>query len=63
MHFGPKTKNDEANFMENEELQIVEAMYQVGRQMPATFRETAEGGLAVTPTAKRLTEKILAKQS
>jgi L-serine dehydratase len=43
--------------------EVVEAMYQVGRQMPATFRETAEGGLAVTPTAKRLTEKILAKQS
>lgn len=43
--------------------EVVEAMYQVGRQMPATFRETAEGGLAVTPTAKRLTERILAKQS
>jgi len=28
MPFGPKTKNDGANFMENEELQIVEAMYQ-----------------------------------
>ncbi|EOT28076.1 L-serine ammonia-lyase, iron-sulfur-dependent, subunit alpha [Enterococcus saccharolyticus] len=43
--------------------EVVEAMYQVGRQMPATFRETAEGGLAVTPTAQRLTKEILAKQS
>jgi len=43
--------------------EVVEAMYQVGRQMPAIFRETAEGGLAVTPTAKRLTKEILAKQS
>ena len=43
--------------------EVVEAMYQVGRQMPATFRETAEGGLAVTPTARRLTQKILEKQT
>lgn len=42
--------------------EVVEAMYQVGRQMPATFRETAEGGLAVTPTAKRLTKEILERQ-
>ncbi len=39
--------------------EVVAAMYQVGRQMPAIFKETAEGGLAVTPTAKRLTEDIL----
>ncbi len=35
----------------------------VGRQMPSIFKETAEGGLAVTPTAKRLTEEILNKRS
>lgn len=39
--------------------EVVQAMYQVGRQMPAIFKETAEGGLAVTPTAKRLTKEIL----
>ncbi len=41
--------------------EVVQAMYQVGRQMPAIFKETAEGGLAVTPTAKRLTKEILEK--
>jgi L-serine dehydratase len=43
--------------------EVVEAMYQVGRQMPAAFRETADGGLAVTPTAKRLTKEILERQA
>ncbi|MBL1228995.1 L-serine ammonia-lyase, iron-sulfur-dependent, subunit alpha [Enterococcus sp. BWB1-3] len=38
--------------------EIVATMYQVGRQMPSIFKETAEGGLAVTPTAKRLTEQL-----
>lgn len=41
--------------------EVVETMYRVGRQMPSIFRETAEGGLAVTPTAKRLTKEILKK--
>lgn len=39
--------------------EVVTAMYQVGRQMPSIFKETAEGGLATTPTAKRLTKEIL----
>lgn len=39
--------------------EVVEAMYQVGRQMPSMFRETAEGGLAMTPTAQRLTKEIM----
>lgn len=39
--------------------EIVAVMYQVGRQMPSIFKETAEGGLAATPTAKRLTKEIL----
>ena len=38
--------------------EVVTAMYQVGRQMPSIFKETAEGGLAVTPTARRLTEQL-----
>ena len=42
--------------------EVVAAMYQVGRQMPSIFKETAEGGLAVTPTAKRLAEEILNKR-
>ena len=39
--------------------EVVAAMYQVGRQMHSIFKETAEGGLAATPTAKRLTKEIL----
>lgn len=39
--------------------EVVEAMYQVGRQMPSIFRETGEGGLAATPTARRLAKEIM----
>lgn len=34
--------------------EVIGAMYQVGRQMPAIFKETAEGGIAVTPTALKI---------
>lgn len=34
------------------------AMKRVGDAMPASLRETAEGGLAATPTAKRLFEQV-----
>jgi len=34
--------------------EVVDAMYLVGISMPATLRETALGGLAATPTAKRI---------
>lgn len=43
--------------------EVVAAMYQVGRQMPGIFKETAEGGLAVTPSAQRLQKEILERQS
>lgn len=43
--------------------EVVAAMYQVGRQMPSIFKETAEGGLAVTPTAQRLQKEILERQN
>ena len=39
--------------------EVIAAMYQVGRQMPAIFKETAEGGLAMTPTAQRLTKEMI----
>ena len=42
--------------------EVVAAMYQVGRQMPQIFKETAEGGLAVTSTAKKLAKKVLNDQ-
>jgi L-serine dehydratase len=38
--------------------EVVTAMHQVGRMMPCTLRETAEGGLAATPTGRRLKEEI-----
>jgi len=38
--------------------EVVTAMYQVGRMMPCALRETAEGGLAGTPTGRRLKSEI-----
>lgn len=38
--------------------EVVEAMYKIGRMMPSAIRETAEGGLAVTPTGLAWKEKI-----
>ncbi|MGC3203735.1 L-serine ammonia-lyase, iron-sulfur-dependent, subunit alpha, partial [Enterococcus faecalis] len=42
--------------------EVIHAMYHVGRQMPQIFKVTAEGGLAVTPTAQRITKEILVNQ-
>lgn len=41
--------------------EVIEAMRRVGEQMPSAFKETAEGGVATTPTALRLTEEIWGK--
>ncbi|MGG5317658.1 L-serine ammonia-lyase, iron-sulfur-dependent, subunit alpha [Enterococcus sp. AZ072] len=41
--------------------EVVEAMYRVGRQMPSIFKETAEGGLAMTPTGQRLAKELMVK--
>lgn len=38
--------------------EVVTCMYNVGRSLPAAFRETAEGGLAQTPTGREIMEKI-----
>lgn len=38
--------------------EVVEAMHKVGQQMPSIWKETAEGGLATTPTALRLKKEI-----
>ena len=38
--------------------EVVETMYKIGRAMPEQLRETALGGLAVTPTGLKLGEKI-----
>ncbi|EGT3615461.1 L-serine ammonia-lyase, iron-sulfur-dependent, subunit alpha [Clostridium perfringens] len=39
----------------------VEAMYRVGKSLPAALRETALGGLAITKTGLELKEKVFGK--
>lgn len=39
--------------------EVVEAMYQVGKALPESLRETALGGLAATPSGKALEEKVM----
>lgn len=39
----------------------VEAMYRVGKSLPASLRETAQGGLAITKTGLKLKEKVFGK--
>jgi L-serine dehydratase len=38
--------------------EVVNTMYNVGKSLPAAFRETAEGGLAQTPTGLRIMEEL-----
>lgn len=38
--------------------EVIDAMYQVGSTLPTAFRETAEGGLATTPTGRRYKKEI-----
>lgn len=41
--------------------EVVWAMNRVGKQLPPELRETAQGGIAITPTAKRLKEEIFGR--
>ena len=38
--------------------EVVEAMYKVGKALPESLRETGNGGLAITPTARRLCDNL-----
>ncbi|MGM8214431.1 L-serine ammonia-lyase, iron-sulfur-dependent, subunit alpha [Bacillaceae bacterium W0354] len=38
--------------------EVIGAMYRIGRTMPTALKETAEGGLAATPTGRALAAKI-----
>lgn len=38
--------------------EVIEAMYRVGQMMPTALKETAQGGLAATPTGRRLAKEI-----
>ena len=39
--------------------EVIQVMGAIGRQMPASLRETAEGGLAATPTGQKLAKELL----
>lgn len=36
--------------------EVIDVMGEVGRRMPVAYRETAQGGLAATPSARRLVQ-------
>ena len=38
--------------------QVIDAMRSIGHMMPCELRETAKGGLAATPAAQEITQKI-----
>ena len=38
--------------------EVIEAMYKVGKKLPAEMKETALGGIAATPTGKKIQEEI-----
>jgi L-serine dehydratase len=38
--------------------EVISAMYKIGQAMPSSLRETAQGGLAATPTGRALEAKI-----
>lgn len=38
--------------------EVIDAMYKIGLSMPSALRETAQGGLAATPTGRELEAKI-----
>lgn len=40
--------------------EVIIAMHQIGLSLPRALRETSEGGLAKTPTAMRITERLQA---
>ena len=38
--------------------EVIDAMYRIGKSLPKSIKETAQGGLATTPTGIKLKEKI-----
>ena len=38
--------------------EVVEAMYRVGKMLPPQLRETAQGGVAATPTGQVIMQRI-----
>ncbi|MCL4425104.1 MAG: L-serine ammonia-lyase, iron-sulfur-dependent, subunit alpha [Firmicutes bacterium] len=42
--------------------EVIEAMASVGRLLPPQLKETAEGGLAATPTGRRIQRQLMGKE-
>jgi len=42
--------------------EIIDIMKKVGQQLPPSLRETGEGGVAATPTGKRIAKKLRTKE-
>ncbi|MFA6849616.1 MAG: L-serine ammonia-lyase, iron-sulfur-dependent, subunit alpha [Selenomonadaceae bacterium] len=42
--------------------EVIAAMHKIGKAIPKSLRETSEGGLAVTPTAKKIEERLYGKK-
>ena len=38
--------------------EVIDAMYEIGCQLPACLRETSQAGLATTPTGQKIAEKL-----
>lgn len=41
--------------------EVIDTMYRIGQSMPNSLKETAQGGLAATPTARKLEAEIFGK--
>lgn len=41
--------------------EVIDAMYQIGLALPKSLKETADGGLAQTPTAKQIAARLQSK--
>jgi len=39
--------------------EVIDAMGEIGKQMPCALKETAQGGLAATPTGRRIQADFL----
>ena len=38
--------------------EVIDAMYEIGCQLPACLRETSQAGLATTPTGQKIAERL-----
>lgn len=43
--------------------EVIDAMMEIGRQLPSELRETGKGGVAATPTGKRIADSLYKNQT